>query len=171
MAETRSSRMALLALGCLLSLSACADAFTGSSAPVAAGFTGDTRLAPEGTAIVWEGIATGGRSELPACAPFAFDVTVHKDPLSLPAPVEGRAYTLAGTGGLRQQVDGFTTTWWVEGYQNVDRFMQIESRMQRPVIFRARPHSVWRGVEGEDGRIVLIESGSPCGRELVLTRR
>ena len=61
------------------------------------------------------------------------------------------------------------TTWWVQGYMTPANFVEFETRMQRPAFFRARPYAVWRGTRVDD-RIELTESGSPCKRELVLTR-
>ncbi|MEK0085591.1 hypothetical protein [Benzoatithermus flavus] len=168
MAEARNGP--LLALGCLLALAGCVDMFTASSAPVIARWQGDTRPAPEGTAIVWHGTTTAGSTTAAVCAPLAFDVTVHRDPLTIPAAVNGRAYPTTAPEGVGQHVSGALTSWWIEGYQNSDNFVELESKMQRPVFFRARPYSVWRGIQ-DGNRIVLVESGSPCGRELVLTRR
>ena len=61
------------------------------------------------------------------------------------------------------------TQWWLEGYVTDANFVQLETKMQRPVYFGARPYAVWRGTIAED-RLVLTESGSPCNREVVLVR-
>ena len=61
------------------------------------------------------------------------------------------------------------SSWWVEGYRSPESFVQLETRRQRPIYFRAKPYAVWQGqIDGD--RLALTEAGSPCGREVVLTR-
>lgn len=170
MAVMRSSFGVSLAVACFLALPGCVDMFTASTAPEIGRWRGETRPAPAGEAIVWQGISSPGDTRAGGCGPLAFDVAIHRDPISIPLPVSGRAAAADAPGGTAERLSRALTTWWVEGYQNPDGFVQIESKLQRPAFFRARPYSVWRGVAADD-RIALIESGSPCGRELVLTRR
>jgi hypothetical protein len=183
MAHARNGHIRLLALGWLLTLAGCVDMFTASGAPEIARWQGTTQPAPEvvgrvpvsdampgvTVATIWRGTSTAGKPGVAGCDPLAFDVTVHGDPLSVPAVVNGRAYPTTAPQDTRQRLEAAVTSWWVEGYQNVDSFMQFESKLQRPVFFRARPYSVWRGAQSGE-HIVLSESGSPCGRDLVLTR-
>ena len=59
--------------------------------------------------------------------------------------------------------------WWLEGYVTEANFVEFETKLQQPIYFGARPYAVWRGTI--DGRAhALVESGSPCDREVVLVR-
>lgn len=146
-------RMGLMGLG-LLALGGCVDMFISTS--------------PEGAAR-WRGTTTAGPVAIPECAPMAIDLAIHEDPLYLPALVNGRAYPLDEPRAFWPRTVDAVTTWWVDGYMNPAQFVQFETKRQRPVYFRAKPYAVWRGSLVDD-RIALVESGSPCGRALVLTR-
>jgi hypothetical protein len=155
MDRVRARWSGCLALLGLLSLGGCVDMFTG----------GPLVAAPR-----WTGITTAGPIDIAECAPMAVDVAVYEDPLYLPYLVDGRAYPKLEADRLSAKVAQLVSTWWVEGYMNPDFFVQFETRRQRPIYFRSKPYAVWRGSLVEENRIVLIESGSPCNRELVLTR-
>jgi hypothetical protein len=138
-----------------LALAGCVDMFT--SVP------------PEG-AVAWRGTTTAGDPALPECGAFDFELGQYAPPLYLWQTVSGRAWpTAVPAAGTLGRVADATTQWWLEGYVADDDFVQFESRRQRPVFFRARPYAVWRGTIAED-RMALTESGSPCGREVVLVR-
>jgi hypothetical protein len=143
-----------LGLAGLLALTGCVDAFT----------------TPLPEARTWSGTSTAGKTDLAECAPFGFLVDIRDNPVLFWPAVSGRAFPAATPAGVRQHATRTITSWWVEGYMTPSNFIQFESRMQAPLFFGARPYAVWRGTLA-DNRIALIESGSPCGRELVLTRR
>ena len=145
MAGSHASWLPLM--GMALTLGGCVDMFT--TAP------------PE--AVRWRGVTTAGAKGEPNCGPFAMDLGVYSDPVFLMEVASGRAYPT-----VRVTQDDLAT-WWLEGYATAGNFVEFESREQRPVILDARPYAVWRGTRGDE-RIVLVESGSPCGREVVLTR-
>lgn len=150
-----AGRIGCLVLAGLLFLGGCVDMFTGR---------------PLTEMPRWTGTTTAGPIDIPECAPMAVDVTIFEDPLYLPYLVDGRAFPQLDIEGLGARATSLVSTWWVEGYMNPDYFVQVETRRQRPIYFRSKPYSVWRGSLVEENRIVLIESGSPCNRELVLTR-
>jgi hypothetical protein len=154
MTLSREHLIPMLGLTGLLALTGCVDAFT--TRPPEAG--------------VWSGTTTAGRTDLAECAPFGFLVDIHDNPVLFWPEVSGRAFPTVAPVGTRQQATNAVTTWWVDGYMMPSNFIQFESRMQAPLFFGARPYAVWRGTLDDD-RIALVESGSPCGRELVLTRR
>jgi len=154
MTLSRKHLIPTLGLAGLLALTGCVDAFTTPFPEVGA----------------WSGTSTAGKTDLPECAPFGFLVEIHDNPVLFWPAVSGRAYPAVAPVGARQQATNAVTTWWVEGYRMPSNFIQFESRMQAPLFFGARPYAVWRGALDDD-RIALVESGSPCGRELVLTRR
>jgi hypothetical protein len=145
--------MGLVGFG-LLVLGGCVDMFTGRP--------------PEGTAR-WRGTTSAGPVAIPECAPMAIDLAIYEHPLYMPALVDGRAYPMDLATGIWPRTVDAATTWWVDGYMNPAQFVQFETKRQRPIYFRAKPYAVWRGSLVDD-RIVLDEAGSPCGRELVLTR-
>lgn len=140
----------------LLAVGGCVDMVTtGSSVP-----------APR-----WTGTTTAGPATIAECAPMAMDVAIYEDPLYMPSIVDGRAFPepLAG-GSLGARTAEAVSSWWIEGYMNPDFFIEMETRRQRPIYFRAKPYAVWRGTMIDPGTIILVESGSPCHRQLVLTR-
>ena len=69
---------------------------------------------------------------------------------------------------VRSMADGITT-WWLEGYVTSANFVEFETRLQQPILPDLRPYSVWRGTRNAE-RMTLVEFGSPCDREVVLTR-
>lgn len=146
----RSALIGLLALG------GCVDMFT----------TGSNVPAPH-----WSGTTTAGPETIAECAPMAIEVEIRDEALYLSSVVDGRAFPQAtGPASLGTRAADAVTSWWVEGYMNPDFFVQMETRRQQPVYFRARPYAVWRGTMVEPDKIVMVESGSPCHRSLVLTR-
>jgi len=153
-ARASCCRMGLLGLG-LLAVSGCVDMFTEG---------------PLGAAPRWTGTTTAGLAEIAECGPMAVDVAVVQDPLYMPRQLDGRAYPTVQPVGYLPRAAAAGTTWWVEGYVNADDYVQFETRRQRPVYFRAKPYSVWRGTLVEDKRIELEEFGSPCNRRLILDR-
>ena len=155
MTLSREHLIPMLGLTGFLALTGCVDMFT-TRMPSAAG--------------AWSGTTTAGQAELAECAPFAFQVDIHDNPVLFWPEVSGRAFPTVAPVGVRQQAVGTVTSWWVEGYMMPSNFIQLESRMQAPLFFGPRPYAVWRGTLADD-RIDLVESGSPCQRELVLTRR
>jgi hypothetical protein len=154
MSRLRRSLLPLLGMGGALALGGCVDMFTS---------------VPSSDASHWRGVTTAGVAGKPECAPFAVDVGVEADPLFMWQVVGGRARPTADAVATFGQTDFALSQWWLEGFMTPANFVQLESRLQRPVILGARPYAVWRGTR-DDERIVLVESGSPCGREVVLTR-
>lgn len=144
-----------LALSGLLALGGCVDMLTG---------------APPGVSRTWRGTTTAGPAVLPECAPQRVEVALYDHPIYVPAQIQGRAYPLVEPEGYGARLTDAVTTWWAWGHMYPNRTVQFETRRQRPVYFRAMPYALWRGVMVEDDRILLDESGSPCGRKLVLTR-
>jgi hypothetical protein len=153
-ARAAHCRWGLLGLG-LLALGGCVDMFT----------EGPLVAAPR-----WTGTTTAGPATIAECAPMNVDVAIYEDPLYLNSLVDGRAYFAPEPATLGARAARAVSTWWVDGYMNPDYFVQVETRRQRPVYFHSKPYAVWRGGLVEDGRIVLVESGSPCGRQLVLDK-
>jgi hypothetical protein len=137
-----------------LALGGCVDMFTDN---------------PPGGAARFRGVTTAGVVDIPECAPFALDVGVFPEPWYLWEQVSGRAYPTVPPESARAKLVDAVSSWWVEGYTTPAGFVQFDTRRQRPIYFGAKPYAVWRGsIEGE--RMVLEESGSPCGREAVLAR-
>ncbi len=149
MARTSATLLPAIAATTMLALGGCVDMFGPTPAPDA------TR---------WSGVTTAGAADLPECRPFSLDVALFARPLYSFDTIDGRAYPQASSAGVDT-----VTTWWVQGYMTPANFVEFETRMQRPAFFNARPYAVWRGTRVDD-RIELTESGSPCKRELVLTR-
>lgn len=158
-AAARVARSAIGPVGIpvlLLLLGGCVDMFTAD---------------PSVATARWTGTSTAGAAEYAECAPMTLDVAIWDDPLFLPQQIGGRASLQpAEPRTLRTRAAEAASTWWVEGYMNPDYVVQLETRRQRPVYFRSKPYAVWRGNLVQDGRIELVESGSPCGRQLVLTK-
>lgn len=154
MTRSRGSLLPLLGTVCALAVGGCVDMFTSVPPP---------------DAEHWRGVTTAGVGGGPVCGPFALDVGLFADPIFMWQTIGGRAYrTATPDPDSRLAADGITT-WWLEGYMTTADFVQFESRLQQPIILGARPYSVWRGTRNDE-RMMLVESGSPCGREVVLTR-
>lgn len=154
MARSRAGWLPLIGVATTLGLGGCVDMFTDVPPP---------------DASRWRGVTTAGVVELPECRPFALDVGLHADPLFVFQVIGGRANP---TTPAETDVGKFTDSlgsWWLEGYMTPADFVEFESRLLEPVMLGARPYSVWRGTR-QDDHMVLVESGSPCGREVVLTR-
>lgn len=144
----------IVCLGGALALGGCVDMFTTDVPP------GSAR---------WQGTTTAGPAQLAECAPMRLDLAVHDHPFYVPALVDGRAYPTTRPERRWPRAVDAATSWWIEGYRNPDNFVQFETKRQRPVYFRAKPYAVWQGrIDGD--RLALAESGSPCNREVVLTR-
>ncbi len=153
---TRSCRNLLPLLGVVgaLALGGCVDMFT-SKQPA--------------NAEHWHGVTTAGVGGGPVCGPFALDLGLFADPLFMWQTVSGRAYpSVSSDPDSPLNADGITT-WWLEGYMTSANFVEFETRLQRPILPALRPYSVWRGTRNAE-RMMLVESGSPCDREVVLTR-
>lgn len=146
-----------LQFGCLLGLlmiGGCADMVIGDPPP---------------SAQRWRGTTTAGPAGIEGCGPLAVDVAVYDDPLYFQRLVDGGAEPTAEVAGFWPRATDALTAWWIHGYVNRANFVQFETARQRPIYFRAKPYAVWSGtLEGDRG--TLAESGSPCNRELVLTR-
>jgi hypothetical protein len=154
MAWSREGMLPMLGLGAALALGGCSDMFT---AP------------PPADAVAWTGTSTVGNPALPECGSFAFDLGQYQPATFMWDTISGRAHPTATPETRLGKVSETLTQWWVEGYVTDANFVQLETKMQRPVYFGARPYAVWRGSIADD-RLVLIESGSPCNREVVLAR-
>ena len=154
MTRSRGSLLPLLGTVCALALGGCVDMFTSVPPPDAAH---------------WRGVTTAGAVGRPECGPFAIDVGLFADRLFLWETIGGRAYPTTTAATAPDQLLDHLSSWWLEGYMTPANFVQFESRLQQPVILGARPYSVWRGTRNDE-RMLLVESGSPCGREVVLTR-
>jgi hypothetical protein len=154
MARSRASWLPLTGIAFGLLLGGCVDMFTSVPPPDA------TR---------WRGTTTAGAADQPGCGPFALDLGLSTDPTFLWQVVDGRARPTTRSVRASDRVEGAFATWWLDGYMTPADFVQFESRLQQPVILGARPYAVWRGTR-TDERMTLVESGSPCGREVVLTR-
>jgi hypothetical protein len=141
----------------LLAMGGCVDMFTGdppATAPTAR----------------WRGVTTAGPPTIPECAPMRLNLAIYEHPLYFSALVNGRAYPQVTPVGPWPRTVESVTSWWAEGYMNPDSFVQFETRRQRPIYFRAKPYAVWQGwVTGD--QLALVEAGSPCNREVVLSRR
>lgn len=138
----------------MATLGGCADYFIGD---------------PPRSAERWRGTTTAGPAGIAGCGPLAVDVAIYQDPLYFRRMVDGRAEPTVDIAGFLPRATALATTWWIAGYVNPMNEVQLETGRQRPVYFRAKPYAVWRGrLEGDRG--TLAESGSPCNRELVLTR-
>jgi hypothetical protein len=137
-----------------LALGGCVDMFTDN---------------PPGGAARFRGVTSAGAAGFPECAPMALDIGVFPERWFVWEQVSGRAHPTARAEGAEARIVEAVSSWWLEGYANPAGFVQFDLRRQRPIYFGAKPYSVWRGsVDGE--RIVLEESGSPCGREVVLAK-
>ncbi|HEX6015381.1 MAG TPA: hypothetical protein VFY87_26995 [Geminicoccaceae bacterium] len=137
-----------------LALGGCVDMFTDN---------------PPGGAARFRGVTSAGATGFPECAPMALDVGVFPERWYVWEQVSGRGHPAAAAEGAKARIVEAVSSWWVEGYANPAGFVQLDLRRQRPIYFRAKPYSVWRGsVDGE--RMVLEEAGSPCGREVVLAK-
>jgi hypothetical protein len=122
---------------------------------------------PPASAQRWRGVTTAG--PVVGCGPLAVDVAIYEDPLYLKRLVDGGAEPTTPVTGFLPRAADAVSSWWIQGYVNPDNFVQFETARERPIYFHAKPYAVWRGkVEGN--RATLAESGSPCRRELVLTR-
>ena len=114
-------------------------------------------------------MTTAGVGGGSVCGPFALDVDLFADPIFMWQTIDGRAYPAATPDPDSRLVSDGITTWWLEGYMTTANFVQFESRLQQPdhprraTLFRMARHP-------SDERMMLVESGSPCGREVVLTR-
>ena len=151
--RARLSRFLVGAAG-VLALGGCVDMFTDN---------------PPGGAARFRGVTTAGAPGSPECAPMALDVGVFAEPWYLWEQVSGTGQPTPRPEGVEARIAEAVSTWWVEGYTTPAGFVQFDLRRQRPVYFGAKPYSVWRGgIEG--ARMVLEESGSPCGREVVLAK-
>ena len=144
----------LLVLAGALALSGCAAFVTDEPPP---------------SAERWQGTTTAGPAGIPLCGPMVVDLAVYRDPLYRPRLADGLAVPTAAPVGARRRAVAFVTTWSVEGAVSPADEVRLELSRERPIYFRAKPYAVWRGpIDGE--RMTLTESGSPCNRELVLTR-
>lgn len=124
---------------------------------------------PPASAERWRGTTTAGPTGIAGCGPMAVDVAVYDDPLYFQRLVAGGAEPTAAIVGLVPRATDAVTAWWIQGYVNRDNFVEFETARDRPIYFRAKPYAVWRGtLDGNRG--TLSESGSPCYRQLVLTR-
>jgi hypothetical protein len=151
--RARLSRFLVGAAG-VLALGGCVDMFTDN---------------PPGGAARFRGVTTAGAPGFPECAPMALDVGVLAESWYLLEQVSGTGQPTPRPEGVEARIAEAVSTWWVEGYTTPAGFVQFDLRRQRPVYFGAKPYSVWRGgIEG--ARMVLEESGSPCGREVVLAK-
>lgn len=157
MSQAGAGRMGRIGLVGLLAMGGCVDMFTGD-APATA------------PTVRWSGVTTAGPVTIAECAPMRLDLTIYEHPLYMAALVDGRAHPKTTPAGVWSQTAATLTTWWAEGYMNPDSFVQIETRRQRPVYFRAKPYAVWQGRVFGD-QLALVEAGSPCNREVVLARR
>lgn len=152
MVGPRSRTVALLAA--FAALGGCVDMFT---------------QAPADAPAAWSGTTTAGNPEFPECGPFLFELAQYQPPGYMWNTVSGRASPTGTPAGTLSRWVASGTQWWLEGYVTSANFVEFETKMQRPVYFGARPYSVWRGsIEGD--RLAMTESGSPCGREVVLVR-
>ncbi len=133
------------AVAAMLALGGCVDMFTPAQPPAT------TR---------WTGLTTAGTADLAECQPFDLQVDLFQERLFTFETINGRAFPRASSP---------VSTWWIEGYMTPANFVEFETRLQRPIYFRARPYAVWRGTMTAD-QITLVESGSPCHRQVVLTR-
>lgn len=154
MAWSREGLLLIVGLGAALTLGGCSDMFT---AP------------PPADSVAWTGTSTVGNPALPECGSFAFELGQFQPATFMWDTVSGRAFPTAAPETRMGRLTGKVTQWWVEGYVTDANFVQLETKMQRPVFFGARPYAVWRGSIADD-RLVLTESGSPCNREVVLAR-
>lgn len=154
MAWSREGLLLIVGLGAALTLGGCSDKFT---AP------------PPADSVAWTGTSTVGNPALPECGSFAFELGQFQPATFMWDTVSGRAFPTAAPETRMGRLTGKVTQWWVEGYVTDANFVQLETKMQRPVFFGARPYAVWRGSIADD-RLVLTESGSPCNREVVLAR-
>ena len=143
----------LVSLTATLALCGCVDMFTG----------------PPAGATPWRGTTTAGNPAYPECGAFAFQLGQYAPPAYLWNTVSGRAWPAAVPASEVDKWRTGFTQWWLEGYVSEANFVEFETKMQQPVYFGARPYSVWRGTIADD-RMVMTESGSPCNREVVLTR-
>lgn len=150
----RALGCSLVGLGSLLMLGGCADRFISDPPP---------------SAERWRGISTAGPVEIAGCGPLAFDLAIWQDPLYLPRLIHGRADVTQDPSGFGERARDLVTTWWAGGYVSPRNAVQFDIGRQRPIYFRAKPYAVWRGTLAGD-RATLVEAGSPCDRELTLTR-
>ena len=150
----RPNRRIAPLLAAVAALAGCVDMFT---------------QAPPDAPAAWSGTTTVGNSDFPECGPFLFELAQYLPPGHLWNTVSGRAWpTEVPQATLGRWVAG-ATQWWLEGYVTSANFVEFETKMQKPVYFGARPYSVWRGyIDGD--RMQMLESGSPCNREVVLVR-
>jgi hypothetical protein len=154
MAQSCASLLSLVTMAGALALGGCVDMFTAEPPP---------------DASRWHGVTSAGATDNPECGPFAFDLGLYQQPVYLYQTLSGRAYpTTVPTTTTAKLIDD-ASQWWLDGYMTADNFVEFESRLQRPVYLGARPYSLWRGGRAGD-RMLLVESGSPCNREVVLTR-
>jgi hypothetical protein len=153
MARSYRAGLTLLGLVAGLGLGGCVDMFT---------------RAPS-DAVAWRGTTSVGNAEFRECGAFLFELGQYRPAAFMWDTVSGRAWPTAEPATLSGRWAAALRQWWLEGYVTGAGFVQFESRRQQPVFFGARPYSVWRGAIAGD-RMVLTESGSPCGREVVLVR-
>ena len=154
MAWSREGLLPMLGIGAALALGGCVDMFTSP---------------PPADAVAWRGTTTAGNPAFPECGAFAFELGQYLPPTFMWDTVSGRAWPTTVPETRIGKWSRAYTQWWLEGYVTDANFVQLETKMQRPVYFGARPYAVWRGTIAED-RLVLTESGSPCNREVVLAR-
>ena len=141
-------------LAALAALGGCVDMFT---------------QAPSDAPAAWSGTTTAGNAGFPECGPFLFELAQYQPPAYMWNSVSGRAWPVNVPQGALASWVASGTQWWLEGYVTSADFVQFESRRQQPIFFRARPYAVWRGTIADD-HMTLVESGSPCNRQVVLAR-
>ena len=154
MTRSRFGLTALTAAAAVTALGGCVDMFTS---------------VPPADAVQWHGTTTAGNPAFPECAAFNFQLGQFDRPVFLSPVVSGRAWPEAAPTTILGKVNETFTQWWLEGYVTSANFVQFESRRQQPIFFRARPYAVWRGTIADD-HMTLVESGSPCNRQVVLAR-
>ena len=117
----------------------------------------------------FSGVTSAGAPDIPECRPFELNVALFQQPLYSWETIDGRAHPTTPPNSMAGHAGDLATSWWVQGYMTPANFIEFETRLQRPVFFNARPYAVWRGTLVAD-QITLVESGSPCHRQVVLTR-
>ena len=124
---------------------------------------------PPDAPAAWSGTTTAGNPQFAECGPFLFELAQYQPPAYMWNSVSGRAWPINLPQGALAGWVASGTQWWLEGYVNDANFVEFETKMQQPVYFGVRPYSVWRGhIDGD--QMALVESGSPCNREVVLAR-
>ena len=150
------ARLGLLPLlgSAALALGGCVDMFTGP---------------PPTDVVAWRGTTTPGNTDIAECGSFDLELGQYQPPSFMWNTVSGRAVRATAQETELAKWQASLQQWWLEGYVTPANFVEFETKLQQPVYFRARPYSVWRGTITDD-RMVLVESGSPCNREVVLVR-